>query len=64
MYGEEIKDIILAYTESGLPDCVWAAVVPNNIDRVLGDLVEEVNEEQVLMEAQLAVKRAADLEDV
>jgi len=42
MYTGEVMEVIGAYNDSGLPDTLWGAAVPNNYHKVLRDLVEEM----------------------
>ncbi|KAL4439987.1 hypothetical protein ABPG75_002988 [Micractinium tetrahymenae] len=42
MYAAEVMETIAAFREAGLPETVFAAAVPNNYDRSLQELVQEV----------------------
>lgn len=42
MHAAEVMEVISAYKDSGLPPTVFAAAVPNNYQRVVGELVSEV----------------------
>lgn len=57
-YGDEMKDVIAAYTESGLPDCVWGAVVEKNYNTLVNDLIDDYNDEQKLMDAKKKIDDA------
>ncbi|KAL6763356.1 hypothetical protein V8C86DRAFT_2499491 [Haematococcus lacustris] len=58
MFGAEVVDVVAAYRESGLPPCVFAAAVPNNMNRVVGELVAEVVKEDSVMR-KMEQERAA-----
>lgn len=45
MYAAEVMEVIAFYKESGLPDPVFAAAVPNNWDRNLQELITDVYED-------------------
>lgn len=49
MYGAEVVEVIAAYKDAGLPPTVWAAAVPRNWGRVVGELVEEVHADNAAM---------------
>jgi hypothetical protein len=52
-YAGEVVDVIGAWREEGgLPEPVWAAAVPNNYDRVVGELVEAVAADDREMQAR------------
>ncbi|KAL4420278.1 hypothetical protein ABPG77_005618 [Micractinium sp. CCAP 211/92] len=42
MYAAEVMETIAAFREAGLPETVFAGAVPNNYDRSLQELVQEV----------------------
>lgn len=41
-----VMDVVETYREADMPDCVFAAAVPNNWDRQLGGLLAEVQMDQ------------------
>jgi hypothetical protein len=41
--------VIGAYKDAGLPPTVWAAAVPNNYSRIVGDLMAEVQADNAAM---------------
>jgi hypothetical protein len=49
MFGAEVVDVMGAYRDSGLPQPVWAAAVPNNYERVVSELVAEVHADNAAM---------------
>lgn len=49
-FSPQITDIITTYGETGLPDCTYCAAVPNNIDRNLAELLEDIHADQSEME--------------
>ncbi|GFR52651.1 hypothetical protein Agub_g15243 [Astrephomene gubernaculifera] len=61
MVGAEVLEVISAYREAGMPPTVWAAAVPNNYQRVVRELVEEVHADNAAMvrRAQEAQARRA-----
>lgn len=59
MYGAEVIEVVSAYKEAGLPPAVFAAAVPNNYQRVISGLVEEVYADHNAMKQQAAQRRAA-----
>lgn len=62
MYGSEVVELIAAYKEAGLPPCAFAAAVPNNYQRTVGDLAESVWRDQAALVAkqQLSAEGAAE----
>ncbi|KAF5830672.1 hypothetical protein DUNSADRAFT_14210 [Dunaliella salina] len=54
MYDGEVIEVVSAYRESGQPPAVFAAAVPNNMDRQLLSLVAEVHREDAAMRQQAA----------
>jgi len=61
MYDGEVIEVVSAYRESGQPPAVFAAAVPNNMDRQLLSLMAEVHREDAAMRQQ-AARFAADSE--
>ncbi|PSC73792.1 Uncharacterized conserved UCP014543 [Micractinium conductrix] len=59
MYAAEVMETIVAFKEAGLPEAVFAAAVPNNYDRRLGELVAEVFADHQAMRRQAAAAAAA-----
>ena len=56
-YSAEVVDLIAAWREDAsppLPEPVWAAAVPNNYDRAVGELVEAVVADDREMRARRA----------
>ena len=49
MSGGEVQDVIASFHESGLRNAVFAALVPNNAQRLVAGLVEEIYEDDQLM---------------
>ncbi|PNH05255.1 hypothetical protein TSOC_008495 [Tetrabaena socialis] len=49
MFGSELVEVIGAYKDAGLPPTVWAAAVPNNYERIVADLAEEVFSDNAAM---------------
>lgn len=67
MFGAEVVDVIGGYRESGLPQAVWAAAVPNNYKRLVSELVSEVHADNAAMvrraqEAQVQ-RKAQDVQE-
>uniref|UniRef100_A0A061QZG0 Transmembrane protein n=1 Tax=Tetraselmis sp. GSL018 TaxID=582737 RepID=A0A061QZG0_9CHLO len=54
LYSGEVMEVISAYSETGLPEPVFAAAVPANANAVLRELCDEV------LEDHLATKRRND----
>ncbi|KAI7836364.1 hypothetical protein COHA_009757 [Chlorella ohadii] len=52
MYAAEVMETISAFREAGLPETVFAAAVPNNWERVVGELVQEVYADHAAMKRQ------------
>jgi len=45
MFTAEVVDVVGAYRDSGQPPAVFAAAVPRNYERVVGELLNEVYED-------------------
>lgn len=49
MYASEVSQIISAYKEANMVSAVFAAAVPNNWERKLMELIEEVYDDHKIM---------------
>jgi hypothetical protein len=59
MYGSEVSEVISAYRDAGLPEPVWAAALPVNWARAVGQLVDDVyGDHAVMMEREAAAEQA------
>lgn len=61
MVGAEVAEVVGMYRDSGMADAVFAVLVPKNADRRIGELVEEVNEDDRKVRKALEEKRKSSL---
>jgi hypothetical protein len=53
MYTSEVLEVIAAYKDAGLPPTVFAAAVPNNYGREVGDVVESCWKDQMVAQQRV-----------
>lgn len=64
MFTAEVIEVISAYKDAGLPPTVFAAAVPNNYGRAIGDVVESCWKDQIAMQQRAAAgKLEASVEE-